>query len=343
MKNLLNQLLDGKILNKEDMKVVARALFSDEITDSEIAAVLSTLKLRGETIDEITAIVEVLREHAMPITNYYPGVMDNCGTGGDRSYSFNISTTTSFVLAGAGVKVAKHGNRSVSSKSGSADVLEQLGIALDFSSEEVEHLLDKVGIAFLFAPNVHPKMKRIMKVRKELGVPTIFNFIGPLTNPVQLDTQFLGVYRQDMIMKLAEVLKQLGRKRGIVISGTNGMDEASLEGVNELVLLAEGELIPFSIRAEDVGLPSYPNEKIRGGDAKVNAEILLNVLKGELGPFLDTVLFNAGIGLFAAGKVATIKDGVALARETIETGRALEKLNELIAYSEKRNRKVMSI
>ncbi|MGM8215505.1 anthranilate phosphoribosyltransferase [Bacillaceae bacterium W0354] len=342
MKHLLNKLSVGEKLNRDEMKEVTRSLFSEQITDSEIAAVLTSLKVRGETVEEITGIVEVLREHAMPIKCHLPGVMDNCGTGGDQSHSFNISTTTAFVLAGAGVKMAKHGNRSVSSKTGSADVLEQLGVALDFSSQEVEYLLEDVGIAFLFAPHVHSRIKRIMKVRKELGVPTVFNLIGPLTNPVDLETQFLGVYRHDIVMKLAAVLNQLGRKRAVVINGAGGMDEASLAGENHLVLLAEGETIPFSLRAEDVGLKAYDNEAIRGGDAKRNADILLSVLNGESGPYLDTVLFNAGIGLFASGKASTVQDGVQIARESIISGAALRKLNELISYSESRSRKVMS-
>ncbi|TFB21825.1 anthranilate phosphoribosyltransferase [Filobacillus milosensis] len=342
MNHLLKKLTEGDQLMKDEMREVAQALFDEQISDSEIASVLTALRVRGESPDEIAAIVEVLREKAMTVQKTITGVMDNCGTGGDGSSSFNISTTSAFVLAGAGAKVAKHGNRSVSSKTGSADVLEELGISLDFTGEEVEKLLESNGIAFLFAPYVHPRLKRIMKVRKDLGVPTIFNLIGPLTNPVELETQFLGVYRRDMLMKMASVLNQLGRTRSIVVNGAGHMDEASLAGENHMVLLDKGDLIPFTLKPEDVGLSTYPNEAIRGGDAKENAEILLNVLNGQPGAYLDTVLLNAGIGLYSAGISSSIKDGVDRARESIESGRALEKLNYLIDYSKTRKQAMSS-
>ncbi|SEQ16047.1 anthranilate phosphoribosyltransferase [Piscibacillus halophilus] len=342
MNKLLKKLTNGEQLMKDEMREVAQALFDEDTSDSEIASVLTALRVRGESADEIAAIVEVLRENAMTIHHTVTGVMDNCGTGGDGSSSFNISTTSAFVLAGAGAKIAKHGNRSVSSKTGSADVLEKLGISLDFTGEEVEELLETNGIAFLFAPYVHPRLKRIMKVRNDLGVPTIFNLIGPLTNPVELETQFLGVYRRDMLMKMAAVLNQLGRSRSIVINGAGYMDEASLAGENHMVLLDKGDLIPFTLKPEDVGLSMYSNDEIRGGDAKKNAEILLSVLNGEPSAYLDTVLLNAGLGLYSAGIASNIKDGVDRARESIESGRALEKLNHLIEFSQNRKQAMSS-
>lgn len=342
MNKLLKKLTNGEQLMKDEMREVAQALFDEDTSDSEIASVLTALRVRGESADEIAAIVEVLRENAMTIHHTVTGVMDNCGTGGDGSSSFNISTTSAFVLAGAGAKIAKHGNRSVSSKTGSADVLEKLGISLDFTGEEVEELLETNGIAFLFAPYVHPRLKRIMKVRNDLGVPTIFNLIGPLTNPVELETQFLGVYRRDMLMKMAAVLNQLGRSRSIVVNGAGYMDEASLAGENHMVLLDKGDLIPFTLKPEDVGLSMYSNDEIRGGDAKKNAEILLSVLNGEPSAYLDTVLLNAGLGLYSAGIASNIKDGVDRARESIESGRALEKLNHLIEFSQNRKQAMSS-
>ncbi|MBM7584167.1 anthranilate phosphoribosyltransferase [Bacillus pakistanensis] len=341
MKTILKKLSNGDQLNREEMVGAARSLFYEETTDSEIAALLMALKIRGESVEEITGIVEVLREKAMPIQSKMAGIMDNCGTGGDGSQSFNISTTSAFVLAGAGAKVAKHGNRSISSKTGSADVLEHLGISLDFHSDEVEELLDENGIAFLFAPHVHYQLKRIMKVRKELGVPTIFNLIGPLTNPIALENQFVGVYRRDMLMKMSSVLHQLGRKRSVVINGAGFMDEASLSGENHLVLLDKGETIPFTLYGEEVGLPQYHNSDILGGDAKHNAEILMNVLRGKKGAYLDTVLLNAGLGLFASGIAATPKEGVEKAKESIDSGAALQKLHYLIEYSQKREKQVI--
>ena len=261
--------------------------------------------------------------------------MDNCGTGGDGSSSFNISTTTAFVLAGAGAKVAKHGNRKVSSAAGSSDVLEALGIRLDFSPEETSELLQQEGITFLYAPNVHPKMKRIGAVRQKIGKRTIFNLVGPLTNPIPLSTQFAGISKPDFTMEYATALHMLGRERAIVVAGADGMDEASLSGQNSFVLLDRGDLIPFTLTAEDVGLTSAPLSSIRGGNAEENAEILRSVLRGKRGPHFDTVVFNAGIGLFANGQAETIEEGVQEATDSILSGRALQKLESVVAFSEK--------
>ncbi|WP_113929226.1 anthranilate phosphoribosyltransferase [Bacillus sp. P14.5] len=341
MKEFLQKLFDGTSFEKGEMKTAVDLLLEDGTTDSEVASFLTALKMKGETVKEISALVELLRERA----NFQPfpssDVMDICGTGGDGSQSFNISTTTAFVLAGAGVKVAKHGNRSVSSKTGSSDVLEHLGITLDFNSLEIHEMLESNGLAFLYAPYVHTRLKKIMKVRGELKIPTIFNMIGPLTNPVQIDTQLLGIYRRDMLGKMASVLHELGRKRAVVLNGAGFMDEASLAGENHLVLLAEGNITEFTITPDEAGLPVYPNEEIRGGDAIENAEILLQILKGKEGAHLDTVLFNAGIALFANGKTTTIAEGVKLARESIESGAALEKLQRTVSYSQHVRRKVM--
>jgi anthranilate phosphoribosyltransferase len=341
VKHYLQKLSSGHSLEREEMRKAVEKLFIEETTDSQIACFLTLLKMKGETVDEITALVEVLREKAMPIKSTLPGILDNCGTGGDGSQSFNISTTSAFVLAGAGVKVAKHGNRSISSKTGSADVLEHLGVALDFQSHEVESLLDETNIAFLFAPHIHSGLKKVMKVRKELKVPTIFNLIGPLTNPVHLETQLLGVYRRDKLETMAHVLRELGRKRAIVLNGADYMDEASLAGENHLVLLDQGEITSLTLTGKDVGLPCYSLEEIRGGDAGDNAIILEEVLNGKEGAYTDTVLFNAGIGLFAQGKAATIAEGVKLARESIESGRAKEKLHSLVRYSQQRRKQVI--
>ncbi|MGM8365451.1 anthranilate phosphoribosyltransferase [Virgibacillus sp. W0181] len=333
MKHFIEKLINKQNLTVEEMKEATNMCFTNTITDSEMAAFLIALRSKGETPDEITGITEVIRSHSPLNTNTFTDVMDNCGTGGDRSNSFNISTTTAFVLAGAGVKVAKHGNRSISSKTGSADVLEHLGVSLSFSKEHAEKMLQENNITFLFAPYVHAKLKHFMKVRKELGLPTIFNAIGPLTNPVKLKTQLLGVYRRDMIYMMAEALHKLGRKRAIVVNGAGFMDEASLAGENHLALLENGEVTPFTLFPEELNLPTHPNEAIRGGDVKENAQILLDVLNGEAGPYMDTVLLNAGLGLFANGKATTIKSGVDLAQESIASGAARERLDNLITYS----------
>ncbi|ASK61456.1 anthranilate phosphoribosyltransferase [Virgibacillus phasianinus] len=333
MKQQLEKLMNQKDLSIEEMKQATEHCFTQDITDTEIASLLTALRAKGETADEIAGIVEVIRAESQSIPTSLPHVMDNCGTGGDQSHSFNISTTAAFVIAGAGVTIAKHGNRSISSKTGSADVLEHLGVSLSFQPEKTDEILRENGIAFLYAPHVHPNLKRFMKVRKELGLPTILNLIGPLTNPVALDSQLLGIYRRDMLAMMAESLNKLGRRRALVVNGAGYMDEASLAGDNHLVLLENGKTSPFTIHPEELGLPVHSNEHIRGGDAKDNAVILQNVLQGKQGPYLDTVLLNAGLGLFANGTAATINEGVKFAKESIASGAALDKLKRLMEYS----------
>ncbi|WP_110929283.1 anthranilate phosphoribosyltransferase [Bacillus massiliglaciei] len=340
MKRYLEKLAERRNLTEEEMSIAAKSLFENEINDSEIAAFMVALKSKGETAGEIAGIVNTMRSFSMSVEIDGDNVMDNCGTGGDGSQSFNISTTSAFVLAGGGLKVAKHGNRSISSKTGSADVLETLGVDLNMDSAQMEKALNEIGIAFLFAPSVHPKIARIMKVRKELKIPTVFNLIGPLTNPVDLKTQLLGINRRDMLPLFAEVLRKLGRKRAVIVNGAGGMDEASLQGENSLVLLNEGNITSFTLTPEEAGLTRFDNEKIKGGNAKENAEILLRILKGEKGPYRDTVLLNAGLGFFAHGTASSIPEGVNLARKSIDSGAALNKLESLITLGN-RNKAVL--
>jgi anthranilate phosphoribosyltransferase len=333
MKKILEILTKGNELSKEEINIAIDHLFSDDITDSEISAFLIGLKAKGESVGEIAGLVDGIRSKALPFTKVIPNVMDNCGTGGDGLKTFNVSSTSAFVIAAAGIPIAKHGNRSVSSKTGSADVLEELGIELNLPSERLEEMIEEIGIAFLYAPNVHPNIKRIQKVRKDLGIPTVFNLLGPLMNPVNLDHQYVGVYSRNLTKVFAEVLQTLGRKRAIVLNGAGSMDEASLQGENHLVVLENGKLVEKTLHPEEVGLPVYPNEAIVGGYANENAEILLNVLKGKKGAHLDTVLLNAGVGIYVGGKAQNIEEGVQVAREMIDTGAALEKLHRLIETS----------
>jgi anthranilate phosphoribosyltransferase len=341
MKNFLLQLADGESFSEPQMKEAMDLLLGEEVSESEIAAFLMGLKSKGETVEEITGIVKGLKENTLPFRKKFPNVLDNCGTGGDGSSSFNISTTSAFVIAGAGIPVAKHGNRSISSKTGSADVLEYLGINLNLPVEVTEEILDELGIAFLFAPHVHPKLKKVMMVRRQLKIPTIFNFIGPLTNPIDLDYQLLGVYRRDLLPVFAEVLQNLGRKRAVVINGAGFMDEASLQGENHLTLLEDGVISSQSFVPEEVGLPQYDNSAIKGGDSKENAIILKNVLSGEKGACRDTVLLNAGIGIYTSGKAETIVEGINIAREVIDSGAAYEKLHRLIEITRKAQREAI--
>src|SRR5690625_4551961 len=333
MKKYLEKLMNKEDLSIQEMKEATINCFKQDITDTEISAFLTALRIKGETANEIAGISEVIRAQSELSEIDIPDVMDNCGTGGDKSNSFNISTTTAFVLAGAGVTVAKHGNRSISSQTGSADVLEHLGVSLTLSKTHTEEMLKKNHIAFLFAPHVHANLRPFMKIRQELGLPTIFNLIGPLTNPVDLDSQLIGVYQRDKLNTVAASLNKLGRKRTVVLNGAWFMDEASLAGENHLVLLEKGEIIPFTLHPDEVGLPTYSNQKIQGGDVKENAKILLSVLNNEPSPYLDTVLLNAGIAFFANGKVITIKDGIELAKESIASGAALARLNTLAEFS----------
>lgn len=335
MRGFIDKVQAGTHLTYEEMKEAAKILFDEETEAQEIEEFLIALSEKGETALEIAALASVMRGFANYVEIPEGLFMDNCGTGGDGVNSFNISTTTAFVLAGAGAQVAKHGNRKISSAAGSADVLEALGVRLDFSPEETTELLRQEGITFLYAPNVHPKMKRIGAIRQKIGKRTIFNLVGPLTNPVPLSTQFAGISKLDFTMEYASVLHMLGRERAVVVSGAGGMDEASLAGQNAFVLLDQGDLIPFTLTAEDVGLTSAPLSAIRGGDAKENAEILRAVLSGKRGPHFDTVVFNAGIGLFANGQAETIKEGVAQAKDSILSGRALQKLEAVIAFGRK--------
>jgi len=334
MKHLQRKVLQGQHLMYEEMLEVAQWLFQGDTPKDEIASFLTALSIKGETAHEVAALATIMRSFASNVPVKEGRYMDNCGTGGDGLHTFNISTASAFVLAGAGVKIAKHGNRKISSSSGSSDVLEALGIHTEMTIPQTVELLEKEGVSFLYAPNVHPKLRRIGEVRRSLGRPTIFNLVGPLTNPVALSTQFTGINRPQFVMEYASVLQMLGRERAIVVSGPQGLDEASLAGQNTLVLLDKGDLIPFSLTAEDVGLRSAPLEAIRGGNADENAVIMKNLLAGEQSAYLDTVLINAGIGLFAHGQAETIKEGVAMAKDSIGSGRALQKLETVVAYSE---------
>uniref|UniRef100_UPI00403FBCF2 anthranilate phosphoribosyltransferase n=1 Tax=Candidatus Enterococcus willemsii TaxID=1857215 RepID=UPI00403FBCF2 len=330
MNQLFEQLYQGKNLTEAEMTVLAEAVFSGELTETQISAALVALKMKGITSTEMTAIARVMQKNAVPITNVPLNAMDNCGTGGDHLNTFNVSTTAAFVLAAGGIPMAKHGNRSISSRSGSADVLEELGVKLISSQEQISQLINEIGIAFLFAQAMHPTMRYVSNVRRELATPTILNLIGPLTNPVPLETQLMGTFAGHLLVETAETLGKLGRKRAIVLQGAFGMDEANLAGDTRLAILSDGKVSEVTLSASEVGLPEYPIEAIVGGNAKRNAEILVSVLENQPSPFLDTVLLNAGLGFYANGKVESVKAGVEEARRLIATGAAREKLAQLV-------------
>ncbi|GGP15006.1 anthranilate phosphoribosyltransferase [Oceanobacillus neutriphilus] len=341
MKPHFSQLLEGNNLSFEETKALFNACFQEDVSDTELAAILVALKMKQPTAEELAGLAEVI--HTNSPFQFELGIpaMDNCGTGGDRSNSFNISTCSAFVLAGAGITVAKHGNRRISSQTGSADVLEELGVSLNLTKSQLKYMLQENRIAFLFAQHVHPTLKQIAGVRQKLRTPTIFNLVGPLTNPVALSSQLVGVYSNEALPIVAKSLKTLGRKRALVIHGAGGMDEASLQGENRFILLEENEIKEGSIHPEEVGLSVYDNQEIEGGDAKENAKILLSVLNGEPGAYLDTVLFNTAIALFATGNVDSIKDGVKVAKDSVFSGNAKARLDALVQYSQEVKREVV--
>lgn len=330
MKNELEKVMAGHNMTINEMDMLANSIIQGELTEVQIAAFLVALKMKGESSSELTGLARALQRAAVTIPTMITDAMDNCGTGGDRSFSFNISTTAAFVLAAGGIHMAKHGNRSITSKSGSADVLEALGINLYLPAEKLAKIFDRIGIVFLFAQNLHPAMKYFTPVRRQLEIPTIMNLTGPLINPIPLETQLLGTSRPDLLETTAQVLKGLGRKRALVVTGPNKMDEAALFGENQFALLNEkGEITKGTFNARDLNLPEVQLNEIRGGEAPENAEILVNVLKGKTSPFLETTLLNAGLGFYANGKVTTIKEGIQMARELIFSGKAFEKLGDL--------------
>ncbi|EOH95684.1 anthranilate phosphoribosyltransferase [Enterococcus moraviensis ATCC BAA-383] len=330
MNELFEKVFNKEHLTRNEAEQVAEQIFEGRLTDSQIAAFLTALKCKGETAEEMAGIAETIQRKSVTIDCQKANVMDNCGTGGDQSGSFNISTTAAFVLAAGGVTVAKHGNRSISSKSGSADIFECLGVDIALSSEKLSTVLNEVGLAFLFAPHMHPKMKYVMNVRKELGTPTILNLIGPLTNPVLLDSQLMGTYRRDLLEETAKTLGELGRKRAVVVNGSGGLDEATLAGTTHFALLEEKKITMHTIEPEEFGFNRLPIEAIHGGNAEENTATLLSILKNQASPYLDTVLLNAGLGFFSNGKVETIQDGIVLAKECVASGAAFDKLQQLI-------------
>ena len=329
MKEIFARLAAGQNLTEEEMAAVVEKIATGQVSQAQVAAFLLGLKIKGESPAELTGLAKVMQAKALEIPTQVRDAMDNCGTGGDQSNSFNISTTAAFVLAAGGIQMAKHGNRSISSKSGSADVLEVLGINLDMKPEDLGRVFDQTGMVFLFAKNLHPAMKYIMPARLELGVPTIMNLTGPLINPVPLKTQLMGTSRPDLLEMTAQTLQNMGRERAIVITGPNQMDEAALHGRNQLALLEKGHISLHHFEAKDLGLTAVGLEDIRGGDAQYKAHILQAVLQNQPGPYLETVVLNAGLGFFANGKVDRIEDGIRLAREVIASGAALQKLKDL--------------
>lgn len=333
IKEAINTLVSGSSLSFEQSKAVMAEIMSEEATPAQIAAFITALRIKGETVDEIAGLATVMREKAIPV-KVTPPVIDTCGTGGDNSSTINISTAAAFVAAGAGLKVAKHGNRAMTSRCGSADVLEALGVKIDLNAEAVAECLEKVGIGFMFAPLFHPAMKHASGPRREIGIRTVFNILGPLTNPARAEYQVIGVASEDLGSKIAAVLHRLGTKHSLVVHSLDGMDELSISGKSVYWEVSEqGVLPPAEIEPADFGLKKRDISEIRGGTPQENASILKRVLNGEKGPGRDVVVLNAAAALYAGNRVADLKDGVRLAEATIDKGQASQKLEGLIKLS----------
>lgn len=347
IKKAIAKIVEHENLSEGEMIEVMNQIMSGECTPAQIGAFITSLRMKGETVEEITGAARVMRERATPvragkgvldidrddINIDRETILDVVGTGGDGTNTFNVSTTVSFVVSACGVKVAKHGNRSVSSACGSADVLEKLGINLDVTPETVENCINQIGIGFLFAPALHGAMKHAIGPRREIGIRTIFNILGPLTNPAGADCQVMGVYRADLVEKLAGVLHRLGCKHGFVVHGCDGMDEITLTGETLIAEVTPEGVTMSSVAPEALGLTRCTMAALKGGDAVVNAAIVRAVLAGEQGPRRDIVLLNSAYALMAAGKVATPSEGMTMAAQAIDSGLALLQVDRLAALT----------
>ncbi|UTH73364.1 anthranilate phosphoribosyltransferase [Chromobacterium sp. IIBBL 290-4] len=331
----LNRLIDGNELFYDEMLDLMRQIMRGELTPAQTAAILIGLRVKVESVSEIAAAATVMREFAthVPVADRR-NLIDTCGTGGDKSHTFNISTTASFVAAAAGAKVAKHGGRSVSSSSGSADVLEKLGVNLALTSEQVGQCIDEIGLGFMFAPNHHSAMKHVAPIRKELGARTIFNILGPLTNPAGAGHQLMGVFHPDLVGIQSRVLKQLGSKHVMVVHGCDGLDELTLSGPSRVAELKNGAIEEYEVAPEDFGLSRCELKALRADTAEQSKERLLSVLNGDVGPARDIVLYNAGAAIYTADIAASLADGVNMAREALDSGDARRKLEQLIKLSQ---------
>lgn len=331
MKEILGKLVDGNDLTKEEAMQAQELILTGQATQAQIACFLTALRMKGETLDEITGLASVLRDKAQTIAPKIDHYVDFVGTGGDCTYSFNISTTSAFVVAAAGVPVAKHGNRSISSKSGAGDVLEALGVNISADPKVVEQCVEKVGIGFMFAPHFNPAMKYVGPVRKEMGIRTVFNILGPLSNPSRAKAMVVGVYSPKLTEVIAGTMMNLGVERGFVVSGHDNMDEFTLTGPSTVSEIKDGKVTTYEVTPEQFGLSCCEIDKLQGGNGIVNAQITKDILAGkEQGAKRDIVLLNAGAALYIGGKTDSIKDGITLAARTIDSGKAVGVLDQLV-------------
>ncbi|MFH1407283.1 MAG: anthranilate phosphoribosyltransferase [Candidatus Omnitrophota bacterium] len=336
IKETITKLLEKKDLSESEMHDAMQEIMSGGATPAQIASFLTVLRIKGESVDEISAAAEVMRNFATKIRVKNPAVLDTCGTGGDGAGTFNVSTLAALVSAGAGAVVAKHGNRCVSSKCGSADLLEALGVNIQLKPEDVEKSIEQIGIGFLFAQLLHGAMRYAAPVRREMGIRTIFNILGPLTNPASAAHQLLGVYSKTLVSTLAKVLKNLGAKHALVVHGSDGLDEVTTTGATHICELKKGSIKNYKLSPSEFGIKKAKPKDIAGGDAAYNAALAKEVLKGKKGPARDIVVLNSGCALYAADMAKTIKEGIKQAAHSIDSGNAMDKLNKLIEFSKSR-------
>jgi anthranilate phosphoribosyltransferase len=333
IKEAIQKAVDGKDLSEAEASSVMTEIMEGNATPAQIGALVTALRIKGESVDEIAGFARVMREKAILIPHRQQAVADCCGTGGDHSGTFNISTTVAFVVAGTGVHVAKHGNKAMTSQSGSADVLEALGVKINLAPERVGACIDEVGIGFLFAPALHLAMKHAMGPRKEIGIRTIFNLLGPLTNPAGAKHQVVGVFDADFSEKIAAVLGRLGSKHALVVNGEDGLDELTLTGETRVAEWKDGKVRSFHVHPEEFGLELCEMKDLKGGDAATNAEITRKILSGEKGPRRGIVALNAAAALVASDKAPTLREGLAMAEKSIDSGAAKKMLEDLVRFS----------
>ncbi len=331
MQSAIRAVTEHKDLSSDEMTSVMRLIMTGEATPAQVGGFLIGLRMKGETVEEVAAAAGVMRELSTKVDVDTARLVDTCGTGGDASGSFNISTASAFVVAAAGGKVAKHGNRSVSSKSGSADVLEAAGVNLELSPEQVAACVNDIGVGFMFAPMHHSAMKHAIGPRREMAVRTLFNVLGPLTNPAGAPNQVLGVFSKDWVEPLAQVLKQLGSEHVLVVHADDGLDEISIGSATQVAELKDGQISTYTIQPEDFGMRRADLAALKAEDAKDSLRIIKSVLANESGPAKDIVCLNAGAAIYAAGLTDSLADGVARAAEVIASGAAAAKLEQLVA------------
>jgi anthranilate phosphoribosyltransferase len=329
----LGKVIGGSHLSRQEARGVMSEIMEGAVTPAQIGSLLTALRIKGETLEEITGFAEAMRSKAVQVNVQQNDLLDTCGTGGDGAETFNISTTAAIVASAGGIRVAKHGNRAMSSKSGSADVLEALGVKITLSGEQAAKCLDKTGICFMFAQAYHQSMKHVAAPRRELGFRTVFNLLGPLTNPAGADRQVLGVFDSTKTELIAQALQALGLKRALVVASEDGLDEFSISAPTKVTELKSDTIRTYQITPDDLGLRAHSIKDVVGGDAALNAEIIRHIFAGEKGPHRDIVLANAAACFYVTGQVGTLQQGVKFAADVIDSGRALQKLNDLIQYT----------